>query len=392
MASAEADAKAACFRKDGSRRDADWCENFARNSDDCFKMGIAVSRRSTKLYSDFYRCDIIVASPLGLRLSLGAEGDREKDRDRDFLSSIEMVVVDQACAMLMQNWQHVHDIFSVLNLQPKIDHGADFTRIRHYFLDSLSKYYRQTIVVSSVEAPEVNSVFSNHCRNLSGVLRVNHAPDSAAMRGSITRVVPQIKQIFQRISISQYKKTAKESAVSALPPIACASEARFAYFKNVIFPRLVANAEAGASGTLLFVPSYFDYVRVRKLFRKEENAFGRLRRGALVAPCDEYTDVKSIASGRSHFYNGRIPILMYTERNHYFRRYRLKGIRHIVFYQAPLHSRYYADLLNQVNVEDGNTDVLMLYTRYDAIRLQGIISPKRTKSILKGSKEMHMFM
>ena len=53
MASAEADAKAACFRKDGSRRDADWCENFARNSDDCFKMGIAVSRRSTKLYSDF---------------------------------------------------------------------------------------------------------------------------------------------------------------------------------------------------------------------------------------------------------------------------------------------------------------------------------------------------
>lgn len=62
-------------------------------------------RSSIRLYSPFYSSDIIIASPLGLRTVVGAEG--ETKRDFDFLSSIELLVLEQADVFLMQNWEHV---------------------------------------------------------------------------------------------------------------------------------------------------------------------------------------------------------------------------------------------------------------------------------------------
>lgn len=67
--------------------------------------GISIVRSSMRLYSPFYSSDIIIASPLGLRTVVGAEG--EAKRDFDFLSSIELLVLDQADVFLMQNWEHV---------------------------------------------------------------------------------------------------------------------------------------------------------------------------------------------------------------------------------------------------------------------------------------------
>lgn len=67
--------------------------------------GVSIVRSSMRLYAPFYSSDIIIASPLGLRTVLGAEG--ESKRDFDFLSSIELLVVDQADVFLMQNWEHI---------------------------------------------------------------------------------------------------------------------------------------------------------------------------------------------------------------------------------------------------------------------------------------------
>lgn len=49
-------------------------DNFKGNIDDTFRVGIKITRKSLKLYSEFYQSDLIIASPLGLRTSI------EKDR------------------------------------------------------------------------------------------------------------------------------------------------------------------------------------------------------------------------------------------------------------------------------------------------------------------------
>ena len=58
------------FEVDGADEVEDkpeWQEVFSGNADDDFLLGIAVRRKTLKLYAGLYNCDIIVASPLGLR-------------------------------------------------------------------------------------------------------------------------------------------------------------------------------------------------------------------------------------------------------------------------------------------------------------------------------------
>lgn len=208
-----------------------------------------------RLYSEFYDSDIIIASPLGLRRVIGAPGD--KKRDVDFLSSIEVVIMDHADVFLYQNWEHVRDAFAVLNALPSATHDTDFSRVREWNLAGLAKYFRQTIVFSSYMEADITHLMRKLCFNAAGGMLVR-----GTYAGSITRVVPTVRQAFQRITPTS---------------LADADEARFAFFSARILPELMSGIadDAGSvrAHTLIYVPSYFDYVRLRNLLDAKELEF-----------------------------------------------------------------------------------------------------------------------
>ena len=59
-------------------------------------MQITLNKSSLNLYTKLNFSDIIIASPLGLRLVIGTDEKKTKE-DFDFLSSIEMLIFDQVC-------------------------------------------------------------------------------------------------------------------------------------------------------------------------------------------------------------------------------------------------------------------------------------------------------
>ena len=51
------------------------------------------------MYAGFYASDVLLASPLGLRTLF--------ETDFDFLTSVEVLVMENPDVMFQQNWEHV---------------------------------------------------------------------------------------------------------------------------------------------------------------------------------------------------------------------------------------------------------------------------------------------
>ncbi|XP_077286205.1 U3 small nucleolar RNA-associated protein 25 homolog [Arctopsyche grandis] len=340
---------------------------FSGNTDDTFRIGLSVTKKSLKLFSDFYSSDIIIASPLGLRMIVGAEG--EEERDFDFLASVELLILDQAEIFLMQNWDHLLHILDHLHLQPKKTHGTDFSRLRSWAVNGWTKYYRQTLLFSSVSLPEINSLFNKKCFNYAGKIRVHNPVDA----GSVRQVAVQVPQVFRRIDV--------KDAITAL-------DSRFEYFIKEIIPQYKDSIMAH---TMIYVPSYFDYVRIRNYFKKEDVSF--------VQICEYSKDAK-IARARDMFFHTEAHFLLYSERFHFFRRVRVKGIRHIIFYQPPIFPHFYSELCNLMQEanqnkyggSESNMTVTVLYTKYDLQQLSAVVGTERTAKMVQSEKNVHMFM
>ncbi|KAF9882367.1 duf1253 domain-containing protein [Colletotrichum karsti] len=350
--------------KFGADKPADFQDLFEGNDDDMFRIGMKFTRKTIKYFSQFYNSDILFASPLGLRMAIGSEEDKKK-MDYDFLSSIEMVVVDQADAQLMQNWEHVEYIFEHMNLQPKDAHGCDFSRVRSWCLDDWSKYFRQNIILSAFNTPELTELFRTQCHNWAGKIRFQ-----ANYPGVLQQLGVKARQTFSRF---------EAKAIDKEP------DARFEYFVSAILPSLIKRAK-DTTGTLIFIPSYLDFVRVRNYFATNPSV-ASLSFGTI----SEYADVPEASRARSHFLTGRHKVLLYTERAHHFRRYALRGVQRVVMYGLPDNPTFYREIAGgylarseqDLKIEPGQGTVRVMFSKYDVMRLERIVGTQRVGKMIQ---------
>ncbi|KAI0268848.1 digestive organ expansion factor [Gloeopeniophorella convolvens] len=317
----------------------DHVETFRGNPDDNFRVGLKLTRKSVRLFTGFYASDIILASPLGLRTTF------EKEKTLDFLSSIEVLVVDQVEALTMQNWEHTQFVFSHLNQLPKESHDTDFSRIKPWYLDGQAAYLRQTVMLSAYETPETRSLYNQALKNVAGKVRT-------ARRWAPVQVPEGLEQNFIRFECANPKDELDK---------------RFAHFTAHVLPPVLKSAVQSAN-TVVFND-----------FRRRQLSFAVL---------SEYSSNADIARARQAFFTGKKAFLLVSERFHFYRRYKIRGIRNVIFYGPPDHAAFYTELLSfpflDEGVEPADVTCRVLYSRYDWFRMERIAGTKGAAELVRG--------
>lgn len=297
---------------------------------------------------------MIVASPLGLITKIG-EAELYKDKNVDYLSSIEVLIVDHADVILMQNWSHVNTIVEQLNRIPSQQHGTDIMRIRQWYLDGQAPFYRQSIILSSHINPDINGLFNHHCLNHEGKVKL-----ASEYKGVLPKVVLQIRQIYERFDAN----TAED-----------ADDARFDYFTKKVFPKIKDSTQGGI---MLFISSYFEFIRVRNFLKSQEASFCLL---------GEYTEQSDISRARGWFFDGKKKIMLYTERAHFYHRYKIRGIQNLIIYSLPERKEFYPEVVNLLQ----GSACTVLFSRYDQLRLDRIVGTAASKRMVTSDKGVFVF-
>jgi len=300
---------------------------------------------------------------------------------------------------MMQNWEHVNTALSELNKAPKKDRGIDFSRVRDFYLrgagvggegkddmtnsnhksTSTTKFaddnglppesYRQLIVLGEISDPNINATFKRNAVNsASGQLKIKRKvePDD----GAIAKILVDIRQVFQKVHCDGP---------------GTAGERRLKYFKDFVLPQL---EKLNQSHTLIYVPSYFEFISLRNLLLKREMSFVQV---------NEYARTSEVSRGRSRFFHGQKPIMLYTGRAHFFKRHNLRGAKHLIFFGLPEHPQFFSDLVNCVeegtDTDNDNTpkSVLALFNKYESFALERIVGSAHMKHMIKSEKATFMF-
>ncbi|CCW69810.1 unnamed protein product [Phytomonas sp. Hart1] len=343
------------------RRPKDYQRQFEGNVDDSFCVGLRMETDRVQVYAHPLNSDIIICSPLGLRRRLEKSGDVMVS-----LSSIEICLVDEAHVLLEQNWDHASAVLGMLNKRPTdTTHGlSDLRRVYAWALEGKSGRHRQTIFSLNISHATISSAFRASLNN-SGKVLLQHRTEE----GVLSHVLAPVRQNFIRFDV---------------PTIESVDDERFDVFTNKMYQAKIHPLVERNVRTIIFVPSYFQFVRLRNYMHREYRES--------FAAISEYTSVKKQRQALGQFTDLERPLLLLTERFYFFRRYFVKFAEVVIFYSPTLFPDFYTSLVNRIVATSPNAFAMTLYCRYDTHELSRIVGTKRAATLLERESGIFSFI
>ncbi|EAA22502.1 Drosophila melanogaster CG3735 gene product, partial [Plasmodium yoelii yoelii] len=346
----------------------DYINLYRGNSDDCFRLGIKLfeNEKKIQLYSPFYDSDILICSPLGLEIIIKEYKETEEKTNNiynddeynsddyelndtensakktnkkkkintnnnkkkklyeyDFLSSIEILVIDQIDIILMQNILTLKNVLNFINKPLLKWRNANINRIAKYAIDGYIKNYRQTIITSNIIDTNFISLIqmSNNYRSY---LKLFIKNDDDTILLSVRNIL-KINQYFKKIECDDILK-----------------------MKNQL---------------IICIPTYIEYIRLYEILKKNDISFKGV---------NEYTTEKKRIKIQKLFKFEKINILLVTARLIYYERCTFKNANHVIFFSPPKFQFMYFELIKNITINSPNASSMCYYTKYHTYELERI--------------------
>ena len=329
---------------------------FKGNIDDCFRLGVHLGSRSISLYEKFYGSDLIIASPLSLRILIGSRGDTSHKHDHDFLSSIRLVVILKADVINMQNWDHLLHVHEHINLIPTKNYSCDFSRIHPLLLDGKGSELRQTIISTRYATPEINAFWRALSKEIPGSSIVTGSSVDHSMVPLGTSGAKLVLNFFPN---------GPGSTIDAI-----------SHFDGEVLSAIARmKGKSPSQRICIYVPSYLDFVQIKaKLEDRGDISFRAI---------SDYSQNNEIVGARSSFFNRHTRLLLLSERLLYFKRLILRGIEQLIFFGPPTDPSLYDHLVHHCMSVHGSNPMgpdapyISMYANLpeDALALERLVGP-----------------
>ena len=313
--------------------------------DDCFRLGINVSffENKMKLYTPFDESDIIIASPLGLKLAKPSDNDKSFKNSKvyDFLSSIEIFLMDFSEVFIYQNMEHLNEILSFLNKPPKNNQNiVDINRIKENYANNYGEYLRQNIIISQFKCIDIDAAINDICKNINGKILLN-----GPYENQITLLKNEFEEKYRLLSSDNYEIRYEFKILRDLKKDEEDFEEKFNYFTKNIWQNLYESFE---KHTIIFVSSTFDYMILKSFFKKKSKS---------VCFISEDTDKRDWQRNRLFFEQGKYKFLLYDERAHVYKKINLKFAKNIFFYSLPEDPMIFNEMIHLIDPVNYNQNL-----------------------------------